>query len=84
MHVIIFMIWLMVQILILAIFYFVWQNIIWKYCNLWHFAQNLNGPKPLRIRFDKIDRFIIIHDGKIKHLKLFDYGLLNQICDKIK
>ena len=24
------------------------------------------GPKPLRIRFDKIDRFIIVLDGKIK------------------
>ena len=26
------------------------------------------GPKTLRIRFDKIDEFIIIIDGKIKHL----------------
>ena len=25
------------------------------------------GPKPLRIRFDKIDRFIISLDGKNKH-----------------
>ena len=24
------------------------------------------------------------HDGKIKHLVLFDYGLLDKICDKIK
>ena len=31
------------------------------------------GPKPLRIRFDKIDGFIIALDGKIKHLILFDY-----------
>ena len=42
------------------------------------------GPKPLRIRFDKIDRFISVLDGEIKHLVLFDYGLFDQICDKIK
>ena len=30
------------------------------------------GPKPLRIRFDKIDGFIIALDGKNKHLILFD------------
>ena len=30
------------------------------------------GPKPLCIRFDKIDGFIIALDGKIKHLVLFD------------
>ena len=42
------------------------------------------GPKPLRIRLDKIGRFIICLDGKIKHLILFDYGLLSKICDKIK
>ena len=42
------------------------------------------GPKPLRIRFDKIDRFIRVLDGKIKHLVLFDYGLLDKICDRIK
>ena len=38
----------------------------------------------MRIRFDKIDGFIIIIDGKIKHLSLFDYGLFNNICDKVK
>ena len=42
------------------------------------------GPKPLCIRFDKIDGFIIVLDGKIMHLIVFDYGLLNKICDKIK
>ena len=42
------------------------------------------GPKPLRIRFYKIDGFIIALDGKIKHLVLFDYRLLDNICDKIK
>ena len=38
----------------------------------------------MRIRFNKIDGFIISIDGKIKHLVLFDYGLLAKICDKIK
>ena len=31
-----------------------------------------------------IDGFIMIIDAKIKHLVLFDYGLLDKICDKIK
>ena len=34
------------------------------------------GPKPLRIRFDKTDRFIISLDRKIKNLVLFNYGCL--------
>ena len=42
------------------------------------------GPKPLRIKFDKINWFIMVLDGKIEHLVLFDYGLLHNICDKIK
>ena len=42
------------------------------------------SPKPLRIRFDKINGFIISLDGKIKHLILFNYGYFNKICDKIK
>ena len=42
------------------------------------------GPKPLHITFDKIDGFIVSLDGKIKHLILFDYGLFNNICNKIK
>ena len=29
-------------------------------------------PKPLRVRFDKIDGFIISLDGKVKRLILFD------------
>ena len=41
------------------------------------------GPKPLCIRFDKIDGFIIALDGKNKHLILFDYGLFSKIYDKI-
>ena len=42
------------------------------------------GPKPLRIRFHKRDGFIISLDSIIKHLILFDYGLFNNVCDKIK
>ena len=42
------------------------------------------GPKPLCIRFNKTDGFIIVLDGKIKHLVLFDYRFLDKICDKIK
>ena len=42
------------------------------------------GPKSLRIRFDKIDGFIISLDGEIKHLILFDYRLFNQIFNKVK
>ena len=38
----------------------------------------------MHIRFDKIDGFIIILDGKTKYLVLFDYGLFVKICDKIK
>ena len=46
--------------------------------------KNPTGPKPLRIRFNKIDVFIIPVEGKNKHLILFDYELFNKICDKIK
>ena len=38
----------------------------------------------MRIRFNKIDGFLISLDDKIKHLILFDYGLLDKICDMIK
>ena len=42
------------------------------------------GRKPVHIRFDKRDGFIIVLDGKTRHLILFDYKLFNKICDKIK
>ena len=42
------------------------------------------SPKPLRIRFDKIDGFIMFLDDKIKHVVLFDQGLFNKIYNKIK
>ena len=40
--------------------------------------------KPLRIRFGKIDRFIISVEDNIKHLILFDYGLFDKSRDKIR
>ena len=41
-------------------------------------------PKPLHIRFHKINGFIRIFDGESRHLVLFDSGLLDKTCDKIK
>ena len=38
----------------------------------------------MRIRFDKIDGFIRVLEGEIKHLALFDSGLFDKFCDKIK
>ena len=42
------------------------------------------GPKPFRVRFNNMDGFIRVLDGEIKRLVLFDYELLDKICDKIK
>ena len=36
-------------------------------------------PKPLRIKFDKINGFIISIGDKIKPLVLFDYGFFDKI-----
>ena len=41
------------------------------------------GGKPLRFRFEKIDRFIRVHGDEIRHLVLFDCGLFDKICDRI-
>ena len=41
-------------------------------------------PKPLRIRFDKIDEFFISLNSKIEHLILFYNGLFDKICDEMK
>ena len=46
--------------------------------------KNSAGPKPSRIKSDKIDEFTIVLDGKIKRLVLFVYGLFDKICNKIK
>ena len=42
------------------------------------------GPKALRIRFDEIDGFIRVRGGEFRYLVLFDHGLFDKICDKIK
>ena len=41
------------------------------------------STKTLIIRFNKIDRFIKIHD-KIRYLVSFDYRYCDKTCDKIK
>ena len=69
----------MVQKLISAIFYLVKNHLRISQFIIFHIV-----PKPLLIRFDEIDGFIISLDGKIKHLALFDYGLLHKICNKTK
>ena len=38
----------------------------------------------MRIRLKKIDEFIRVLDGEIKHLDLYDYGLFDKVCDRIK
>ena len=45
-------------------------------------ANFLTGTIPLRIRFNKIDGFIKIHN-KIRYLVLFD-ECCDKICDSIK
>ena len=42
------------------------------------------GPKPLCIRFDKIDRFIRVCGSEFRFWVLFDHGLFDKIVDKIK
>ena len=54
-----------------------------NYFNLCILYKTSMGAKPLRIRFDKIDGFIKIHD-KIKHLVLFDYSYSDKIRDKFR
>ena len=42
------------------------------------------GPKPLRLRFHKIDGFIRARGSELKYLVLFDYILFDKTCDKIE
>ena len=42
------------------------------------------GPKPFRIKFDKLDGFIRVRGGEFRYLVIFDYGLFDKTCDKIK
>ena len=41
------------------------------------------GLKPLRIRFDKINRFIRVRGGEFRNLVLFNHGLFDNFCDNI-
>ena len=41
-------------------------------------------PKTLRMRFDKMNGFMMVLDGKIKHLVSFGYGLADKIFHEIK
>ena len=41
------------------------------------------GSKPFCIRCHKTDGFIMVLDGKIKHLILFDYGLYEKILIRL-
>ena len=45
--------------------------------------KTLIGPKPLLIRFDKIDGFIRIYDGT-RYLTLLGSGTYDAICDRIR
>ena len=46
--------------------------------------KTLMGPKPLRIRFNKIDGFMRVCGGKFRYLVLFDYGLFDKMFDRNK
>ena len=41
-------------------------------------------PKTLRMRFDKMNGFMMVLDAKIKHLVLFGYELADKIFREIK
>ena len=42
------------------------------------------GPKPLRIRFDKIGGYIRVCGGEFRYLVLFDCGLFDKTYYKVK
>ena len=42
------------------------------------------GPKQLCIRFDKIAGFVRVCEVEFRYLVLFNHGLFDKICDKIK
>ena len=42
------------------------------------------SPKPLHIRFDKLDGFLRVRGNEFRHLLLFDYGLFDENGGKIK
>ena len=41
-------------------------------------------PKTLRMRFDKMNGFMMVLDGKLKHLVSFGYGLADKIFHEIE
>ena len=45
--------------------------------------KNLIGPKPLRIRFDKVGRIIRFYDGT-SYLTLFDFKKYDAIYNKVR
>ena len=53
------------------------------YCYLIKHKAKQKHLLPFYFRFNKIDRFIKIHN-KIRYLVLFDYSYCDKICDKIK
>ena len=46
--------------------------------------QRVQNHCVLAVRFDKINEFIRVRCGELTYLVLFDYGLYDKICDKIK
>ena len=46
--------------------------------------KTLKDPKPFCLNFDKIEGFIRVRGGEFRYLVLFDHGLFDKICDKIK
>ena len=80
------MVRLELEILILVIFYQTKKLYKEKYKNILIYEilyKTSTGAKPLRIRFDQIDRLIKIHD-KITYSVLFDYKYCDKIYDKIE
>ena len=42
------------------------------------------SPKPLRVRFDKIDEFVRVNGGEFWYLVLFNHGLFDKIYGNVK
>ena len=47
------------------------------------FTQTLTSPKPLPIKFDRIDGFIRDHGDEFRQLVLFNHRVFDKIWDKI-
>ena len=55
---------------------------MWKYFDLWHFAENFVGAKPLRIMFGKVNGLIRAYDGTT-YLVLFGPKKCDTIYNRI-